>query len=190
MTADRPDPVAVAFRTSYARIVDRAPLLDDDVETVAARAPEPRRSGRRPPAWHAVAAAAVVLVAVGAAALWAAPQRGVLVDPGAGFEPDIVAFLGEGADHAPIRAVLESSPHVTEWRLFTEADAYREAQEVFADDPQLLAIIERDPSVLPESYRLRSDPEWWPELIAELEATPGVLRVMTNDERERDLEGG
>lgn len=181
------DPIARAFRSSYAVLVDRAPLAEDDVTRLA---PVPRR---RSGGWRALAAAAVVLTAVGAAA-WLVPddpQPDLLAVGTAPFEPDVVVFLHTQVtdqELAQVRAALDTHPAVGQVTFFSQADAYVEAQVLFADDPRLLSLLA--PDVLPPSLRLEAPRHAWPALVEQLEAMGGVVRVATWDEVRADRAGG
>jgi hypothetical protein len=65
---------------------------------------------------------------------------------------------------------------------FAKADALQEFREMFADQPELIAAVEDDPSVLPASLRVDVLEASNDEVIQRLAAIPGVTQVSSAHE--------
>ncbi len=106
----------------------------------------------------------------------------------------LVAFLQSELSFTAVAALsdeVRTWDGVSEVIYFSKSDALVEAREMFRDDPELLEVIEDDPTVLPASLRIKpADTENYTALADRLSATPGVLDVQRGDEaieRVRDL---
>jgi hypothetical protein len=92
----------------------------------------------------------------------------------------IIAWLSDALATDEIHA-LESEvgawEEVSEVLFFNRADALHEFQVLFADEPDLLAAVEDDPSVLPRSLRVAVPEASIDEVIKRLAAIPGVMRA-------------
>ncbi len=98
----------------------------------------------------------------------------------------LVAFLQSELSFSAVAALsdeVRTWDGVSEVIYFSKSDALVEAQEMFRDDPELLEVIEDDPTVLPASLRIKpADTENYSTLADRLSATPGVLEVQRGDE--------
>ena len=95
------------------------------------------------------------------------------------------------AQVAAVRAELERSPDVRRSRFFSKADAFKEAQRIFADDPELMANI--DPEGLPVSFRVAPRKAELTEKVAARFADrydDGIDTVLTAKEQVRRLLAG
>ncbi len=98
----------------------------------------------------------------------------------------LVAFLQSELSFSAVAALsdeVRSWDGVSEVIYFSKSDALVEAQEMFRDDPELLEVIEDDPTVLPASLRIKpEDTENYSTMADRLAATPGVMEVQRGDE--------
>ncbi len=106
----------------------------------------------------------------------------------------LVAFLQSELSFSAVAALsddVRTWDGVSEVIYFSKSDALEEARELFRDDPELLEVIEDDPTVLPASLRIKPEnTENYTSLADRLAATPGVLEVDRGDdaiEQLRDL---
>ncbi len=155
MTRDE-DRLAEAFRDVYQHTDAEAP-----------EAPRwstiPKRDLDRGVGWHgpltALAAAAVILVVVGVAAI-VAPWRGSISAPvgSADVEGVIVAvYLADNIDSGQLAIVTETltaAPGVIDWRYISKTEAYEEKMVEWADREDYIEILRDNPDILPASIRL------------------------------------
>jgi hypothetical protein len=175
------------------------------------RAAIPHRASRRAQRGRwLVAAALVIVVGIGAAALAHRDNKPARVDavddPTARPDPDagqvplptsfpcppnpggvhILVYLdptASEADTASVEARLKSNPDVVDLWYVDQQTTYQELAELFADDPELVRTV--TPDILPPSYRLVVRGELplsaVAEDAAELRSAPGVYEVVVND---------
>ena len=70
----------------------------------------------------------------------------------------VIGFLSDDLtsdELESLREQLESWPEVDDVVFFSKAEAADEFRELFADQPTLIEVLERDPSILPASFRIR-----------------------------------
>lgn len=112
------------------------------------------------------------------------------VDPVPETDEDLVVFMEPEASGEDIEALDESistDDRVDRFVYFDKAAAYREFQEYFADQPEMIEIL--DPEVLPTSFRLYTanlDGKELDDLRLSLEAQRGVQEVIDPLRWERD----
>jgi hypothetical protein len=136
--------------------VGPAPELDELVDRplrVRAATPSRRRG------LMGVVAVVGLLLGVGLTALLSSDQSPVASDsPRNG---DVIVFF---ASNTPFDTLVEISDEVMTWEgvavvsPWTSQDAYEEFTEAFADQPDLIAVVREDPSILPSSVRIWVEP--------------------------------
>lgn len=121
----------------------------------------------------------VSLVAL-AAVVWSQRERSGAT--GGEESVDVRAFLsGELSDDdaGDLLDEVRMWDGVEDVVFFTKADALTEARELFADEPQVLQLIEADPSVLPASLQITiASKDDTDAVVARLRAKPGVIDVV------------
>ncbi len=93
----------------------------------------------------------------------------------------VEAFLSD-----ELRNVDQLQGEIAEWSDVDEVtyvskpEAVENAREIFADNQAILDLIDEDPSFIPASLRIRpSDLQDYDGIASRLEATPGVLEVIS-----------
>lgn len=90
---------------------------------------------------------------------------------------------------AAIRTALTESPEIKHWTYVDQDQAYEEFKALFADTPELIAVISAEK--LPPSYRVvPADPnaDVVRELSKQFEGRPGVRSVVSADETIRVIQ--
>lgn len=90
-----------------------------------------------------------------------------------------IAFLDDDAlpGVAALQADLETWEGVWHVHYVDHEEALDEARESFADQPDMVEVIESDPSVLPTSFRLGVDWHSIPDVVDRLKEMPEVRQV-------------
>jgi hypothetical protein len=110
----------------------------------------------------------------------AAADVATTAPPPADRSGDVLVFLDQGVsdeDRRGIEAVLDADPRVAGYEYWDNAESVEEARRLFSRNAEMLAKIEREPELIPSSYRLTViDGDWQAagRLAAELEDLPGV----------------
>lgn len=146
--------------------IDAAPELEEIASRPHRIHATPKRHGRR-----LVAATATVglLVGVGLTALLASGDADPAAEPSG--RGDVIVFFS--ADTS-LGLLIQAADRVGAWdgvaiaSPWTSADALDEFRELFADQPDLIAVTEQDPSILPASVRVWLEPGADASVIAEL----------------------
>lgn len=93
----------------------------------------------------------------------------------------VEAFLSD-----ELRTVDQLQGEIAEWSdveevvFVSKPEAVENAKEIFADNQAILDLIDEDPSFIPASLRIRpSDLQDYDGIASRLEATPGVLEVIS-----------
>lgn len=98
----------------------------------------------------------------------------------------VIAFLGDsmvpdGAEQ--LAAEVRDWEGVRVVNFFSQAEAVEEFKEMFADQPELIEIVENDPSILPVSLRVELDDASQLRAVSDrLRTTPGVFQVSASDD--------
>jgi len=93
----------------------------------------------------------------------------------------VIAFLRddmpvEGV--ADLQAEIRSWPEVEEVTFFSKAEALVEAQELLANQPAALRVINENPDIVPASIRVRPiEPDAYQTIVVRLTGTPGLVEV-------------
>ena len=161
--------------------VGPAPELDDLIGRFgrARVAAQPRRGSL-----VVAAALAVSLVALGLTALFTSDGGDSVT--GALDRGDVMVFFESGT---PLGTLMDISDEVMTWEgviaasPWTSQEAAREFAEVFADQPELVKVIQDDPSVLPASVRI------WVEPGTDLSAVGQRVREEFEDALEVSVRG-
>lgn len=99
-----------------------------------------------------------------------------------GVEMEI--FMRPDATQQQIDAVgksLDAAPEVTSKNFLSKEDAYKEAQRIFRNEPELRE--ELTPEILPTSYRIKlTDPALSTQIRNRFQTVAGVERVISADE--------
>jgi hypothetical protein len=92
---------------------------------------------------------------------------------------NVIAFIDDEAipSVAALQADLETWKGVWHVHYVDHEGALDEAQELFADQPDMVEAIESDPSVLPTSFRLGVDWDSIPDVVDRLSEMPEVRQV-------------
>jgi hypothetical protein len=103
-----------------------------------------------------------------------------------GFENiEVIAFLNDSMipeDAATLAGEVEQWDGVRSVYFFSKDEALGEFRELFADQPELIQTVERDPSILPASLRVKPDATVDLRNIADrLRSSPGVMQVSSAD---------
>lgn len=94
---------------------------------------------------------------------------------------NLVVFVDESADPAALAADASGRPGVMSTRVVTQEEAVAEFFEMFADEPEMLAVIEENPAVVPASLRLFVDFPLVAAEAAQFDGIAGVTGVETWD---------
>ncbi|HEY3140104.1 MAG TPA: permease-like cell division protein FtsX [Acidimicrobiales bacterium] len=101
------------------------------------------------------------------------------------LEADVIVFLERPVgDEEPtaFEAALMSQSEVLTFEHLDESRSFQEARRLFSDNQAMLDRIESDPELISSSYRLllkTLDQATVDGVVGELQATPGVLRVVS-----------
>ena len=102
----------------------------------------------------------------------------------------VVAWLSDALTTAEIDSLVVEVglwEGVTDVAYFTEAAALQEFRELFAEQPELIAAVEADPSVLPASLRATVPAADVEAVTQRLAASLGVMKVSSASDELRDL---
>ena len=161
--------------------VGPAPELDDLIGRSghARVAAQPRRRGL-----VVAAALAVSLVALGLTALFTSDGGDSVT--GALDRGDVMVFFESGT---PLGTLMDISDEVMTWEgviaasPWTSQEAAREFAEAFADQPDLVKVIQDDPNIMPASVRI------WVEPGTDLSAVGQRVREEFEDALEVSVRG-
>lgn len=90
---------------------------------------------------------------------------------------NLTAFIDTDAEAEVLATEAAAWEGVLDLSVVTKEGALEEARQMFAEDPDLLAVVEREPEVLPASVRLDVAEEHFDGLAARLRSRPEVLQV-------------
>ncbi|MEZ5176554.1 MAG: permease-like cell division protein FtsX [Acidimicrobiia bacterium] len=97
----------------------------------------------------------------------------------------VIAFLQDdmtAQDTAALQAEVATWPQVADVFYVSKADAFDEAQILFANNEAMLSVLEQNPDLLPASLRVQpTDPDDYDILVTRLGSTPGVDKVQSAD---------
>lgn len=100
-----------------------------------------------------------------------------------GGDVEIIVFLGRDVtdeQRTALGATFAADPRVTAYRYVDEAESREEFRRLFRRNQEMLERIERNPDLLPTSYRLELSPagrQQVADVVAGLDDHPGVLRT-------------
>ena len=145
--------------------VGPAPELDELADRPLHVQPASGRQGR-----HLVAAAVVtaLLLGIGLTALLTSGDSDSVADASA--RGDVIVFL---PSDTPLGTLIDIADEVLTWdgvaiaSPWTSEDALDEFEGMFADQPDLIAVVREDPSILPASVRIWVDAGVDPSQIAQ-----------------------
>lgn len=101
----------------------------------------------------------------------------------------VEAFLDDGLRNIEgLQAEISGWADVANVDYISKPEAVANAKRIFADNEAVLALIEEDPSFIPASLRIRpADLQDYDRIASQLEATPGVLQVVSAGEAVNQL---
>lgn len=93
----------------------------------------------------------------------------------------VEAFLSDDLrDIEGLQTEITGWADVAEVDFISKPEAVENAKRIFADNEAVLQLIEEDPSFIPASLRIRpADLQDYDRIASQLEATPGVLQVVS-----------
>jgi cell division transport system permease protein len=96
----------------------------------------------------------------------------------------VIGYLrNDFRDVSGLQAEIEDWAEVQQVIYFSPSEAYQEAQRMFADDNQILEVIQEDPSIIPASLRVRPvDLNDYDTIKQRLTNSPGISDVISADE--------
>jgi cell division protein FtsX len=84
------------------------------------------------------------------------------------------------AERQTIEAALDNHPQVAGHEFWDQADSLAEARRLFRNNAEMLAKLDRDPGIIPSSYRItltHADPASAGRVVADFQDQPGVMQV-------------
>jgi FtsX extracellular domain len=84
------------------------------------------------------------------------------------------------AERQTIEAALDNHPQVAGHEFWGQANSLTEARQLFRNNAEMLAKLDRDPGIIPSSYRItltHADPASAGRVVADFQDEPGVMQV-------------
>ena len=150
------DQLTEAFGSVYERINAGAPEAPEWSAILKPTGGD--ASGRKGPLTALAAAVVVLLVVGGVGVLYAPWLRSDTAPASAPVEGVVVVlYLADDIDADQLRLVTETlttQPVVMDWRYVTKTEAHEEALVQYADNENIIRVLEENPDHLPASIRL------------------------------------
>jgi FtsX extracellular domain len=103
-----------------------------------------------------------------------------------GRDGDVLVFLDRGvtdSQRQSIEASLDNHPEVASYEYWDHAESVAEARRLFSDNAEMLAKIDKDPDLIPASYRVILTSAGLGSagrIAADVEDRPGVLEAVAS----------